>query len=67
MVAIFTGIIFVVFACLLTIDAMKNGVGKKRWFAIGLLIGPFAWPMLNVKKQMRLRQQSGTQIAFFKP
>ena len=67
MVVIFTGIVFVLFACLLAVDAMKNGVGKKRWFAIGLVIGPFAWPMLNMKKQMRLRQQIGNHVAFFTP
>ena len=53
-------------ACFISVDAMKNGVGKKRWFAMGLLMGPFAWPLLNVKKQMTLRKQSGINITYFR-
>ncbi|GAB2996178.1 hypothetical protein [Psychrosphaera aestuarii] len=53
-------------ACLLSVEAMKNGLGKKRWFFSGLLLGPVVWPMLNVKKQMMLRKQIGCAIVFLK-
>lgn len=66
MVAFVCFVVFVVSACLLTLDAMKNGVGKKRWFFTGLIVGPLAWPMLNMKKQMTLRRQSGFNIASFR-
>lgn len=48
------------------VDAMKHGAGKKRWFFTGLVIGPFAWPLLNVKKQMSLRKQVGNQVAYLR-
>ncbi len=51
---------------LLAIEGMKNGLGKKRWFFAGLMFGPTVWPMINVKKQMKLRKQHGFNIALFR-
>ncbi len=57
-------ILVLVSACIMTVEAMKNGLGKKRWFFSGLVLGPLVWPMLNVKKQMTLRKQQGMNIVF---
>ncbi|GAA0291620.1 hypothetical protein GCM10009128_07560 [Psychrosphaera haliotis] len=59
-------IVSILSACFLSIEAMKNGLGKKRWFFSGLVFGPMVWPMLNVKKQMLLRKQSGSGVVFLR-
>lgn len=33
-------------------QALKNAMGAKRWGAMGLLLGPFLWPMFNTHKRL---------------
>ncbi|WP_115718265.1 hypothetical protein [Gallaecimonas mangrovi] len=47
------------FAFLFYVDAIKGGLEPKQWALAGLLLGPIAWPLLQVKKQIWFRQVCG--------
>jgi hypothetical protein len=66
MLLIFFVVIAFVSGSLLAIEGMKNGLGKKRWFFAGLVFGPTVWPMLNVKKQMKIRKHYGFNVALLR-
>lgn len=33
-------------------QALKNAMGAKRWGFMGLLMGPFLWPMFRTHKRL---------------
>lgn len=43
------------FAVYIAFEAMKFGMCQRKWFVVGMCLGPLAWPMFNVKRQMKLR------------
>ena len=47
-------------------QAMKSGLGKKRWAVAGLIFGPVAWPMFLANKRMKARQFSCVNALIFK-
>jgi len=40
-------------------QALKSGLGRKRWAFAGLMFGPFIWPMFCMKKRMKVIQLFG--------
>ena len=63
-------VMFIVFcfSIYLAIEAMKSGMCEKRWFIAAMCLGPAAWPMFNVKRQMLLRKQQETgDIVCYRP
>jgi hypothetical protein len=40
-------------------QALKSGMGQKRWACAGLMFGPFIWPMFCMKKRMKCYQLFG--------
>ena len=47
-------------------EALKGGLGIKRWTFAGLLFGPLIWPMFTMKKRMRINQLFGLNDLLFK-
>jgi hypothetical protein len=41
------------------VQAIKTGLGAKRWAVAGLVFGPFILPMFKVKRHLALRKVSG--------
>ncbi|TKB44076.1 hypothetical protein [Thalassotalea mangrovi] len=41
-------------------QAVKSGLGYKRWTAAGLIFGPLVWPMFTMQKRMVIYRQHGT-------
>jgi hypothetical protein len=41
------------------VEAVKNAMGKKRWFVGGIIMGPMLFPMFNISKTVHLRKSSG--------
>lgn len=33
-------------------QALKNAMGAKRWALMGLIMGPFIWPLFNTHKRL---------------
>ncbi|MEW6983329.1 hypothetical protein AAD001_11825 [Colwelliaceae bacterium 6471] len=40
-------------------QALRNGLGRKRWAFAGLVFGPLTWPIFCMKKRMRINQLFG--------
>ncbi|WP_018690749.1 hypothetical protein [Algicola sagamiensis] len=40
-----------IFSLLLYFEAIKAGMPAKRWFVLGALTGPLAWPLFNVHRR----------------
>ncbi|MEW6989483.1 hypothetical protein AADZ91_02240 [Colwelliaceae bacterium 6441] len=40
-------------------QALKSGLGRKRWAFAGLVFGPFIWPMFSMKKRMKVNRLFG--------
>lgn len=40
-------------------QALKNGLGLKRWTLAGLVFGPLVWPMFCMKKRMKINKLFG--------
>jgi hypothetical protein len=41
-------------------QALRSGLGLKRWACAGLFFGPFIWPMFCMKKRMKENKLFGT-------
>ncbi len=46
------------FSIYVAIEAMKSGMSEKSWFIAGMCLGPFIWPMFNVKRKMALLKEA---------
>ncbi|GLX86682.1 hypothetical protein tloyanaT_29350 [Thalassotalea loyana] len=46
-------------ACFFYVQAVCNGLGKKRWAFAGLVFGPLLLPMFNMQKRMKVYRQYG--------
>jgi hypothetical protein len=47
-------------------QALKSGLGCKRWTLAGMLFGPFIWPMFCMKKRMKINKKFGLGGLIFK-
>jgi len=47
-------------------QALKNGLGYKRWTLAGMVFGPFIWPMFCMKKRMKINARFGFNSLIFK-
>lgn len=60
---VFVAAFVLIFSVYLAIEAMKAGMCKKKWFFAAMCLGPFIWPMFNMKKQMHFRKLQRQQKA----
>ncbi len=37
-------------------QALKGGLGSKRWALAGFVLGPIAWPMFCMQKRMKINK-----------
>ena len=58
-------IVGLVFSVFFYCQAMKSGLGRKRWACAGLMFGPFVWPMFNMKKRMKINKLFGFDYLLF--
>lgn len=56
---------FVLCSLYVCIEAVRNGMAKKRWLMAGLIMGPMMLPMFQISKKMALRKASGFENSFF--
>lgn len=47
-------------------EALKSGLGVKRWTFAGLLFGPLVWPMFTMNKRMKVNRLFGFNYLLFK-
>jgi hypothetical protein len=47
------------------VEAVRNGMAKKRWVTVGIVLGPMALPMFQVSKKMAIRKIIGYDSVFF--
>jgi len=40
-------------------QALKSGMGYKRWALAGFMFGPIAWPMFCMQKRMKICKKFG--------
>ncbi|TLU67663.1 hypothetical protein FE810_01575 [Thalassotalea litorea] len=40
-------------------QAIKSGLGYKRWTTAGLIFGPLVWPMFAMEKRLVIYRQHG--------
>lgn len=66
MLLFFSVVISVICALFFYVQATMSGLGRKRWALAGMLIGPFAWPMFNMKKRMLMNHFISYNSVLFK-
>jgi len=59
-------VIGIVCAAFFHCQALKSGLGLKRWTFAGLLFGPFVWPMFCMKKRMKINKLFGLDYLIFR-
>lgn len=47
------------------VETVRNGMAKKRWVTVGIVLGPMALPMFQISKKMALRKVIGYDSIFF--
>ena len=47
-------------------QALKSGLGLKRWTFAGMIFGPFIWPMFCMKKRMKINRMFGLNDLIFR-
>jgi hypothetical protein len=47
-------------------QALRSGLGLKRWACAGLVFGPFIWPMFCMKKRMKMNKMFGFNTLILK-
>jgi len=47
-------------------QALKSGLGYKRWTVAGMLFGPFIWPMFCMQKRMKITKKFGFNCLILK-
>ena len=52
-------LIGVICAAFFYCQALKSGLGLKRWTLAGLVFGPLVWPMFCMKKRMKMNKLFG--------
>ncbi|EKE76224.1 hypothetical protein B3C1_04930 [Gallaecimonas xiamenensis 3-C-1] len=57
---------FPAFSLLFYIEALKGGIRPRYWALVGLVTGPFAWPMLQARKRLWWRQVCGYSGILFR-
>jgi hypothetical protein len=53
------GVISVLCSMFFYCQALRSGLGLKRWACAGLVFGPFIWPMFCMKKRMKVNELFG--------
>ncbi len=56
------GVCAVFFYC----QALKSGLGYKRWTLAGMVFGPFIWPMFCMQKRMKINKKFGFNSLIFR-
>lgn len=59
-------VVALVFSVFFYCQALKSGLGRKRWAFAGLIFGPFIWPMFTMKKRMKVNRLFGFDCLIFK-
>jgi len=60
------GIVSFICASFFYCQALKSGLGRKRWAFAGLFFGPFVWPMFCMKKRMKINKLFGFNYLIFR-
>ena len=47
-------------------QALRSGLGLKRWACAGLVFGPLVWPMFCMEKRMKVNQLFGFNTLILK-
>jgi hypothetical protein len=47
-------------------QAIKSGLGYKRWTLAGIVFGPLIWPMFCMQKRMKINKRFGFNYLIFK-
>ncbi len=47
-------------------QALKSGLGYKRWTLAGMVFGPLIWPMFCMQKRMKINKKFGFDCLIFK-
>jgi len=55
-----------IFAAFFYCQALKSGLGRKRWAFAGLMFGPFVWPMFCMNKRMKVNKLFGFDYLIFR-
>ena len=63
MLLVFALVFVLCFSVYLSIEAMKAGMGERKWFFAAMCLGPLIWPMFNMIKQMHFRKLQMQQKA----
>jgi len=58
-VLLLISLIGVICASFFYCQALKSGLGLKRWTLAGLFFGPLVWPMFCMKKRMKINKLFG--------
>lgn len=56
---------FILCTFYLLVETVRNGMAKKRWVTVGIILGPMALPMFQISKKMALRKAIGYNSAYF--
>jgi len=59
-------VIALIFSVFFYCQALKSGLGRKRWAFAGFMFGPFVWPMFNMKKRMKVYRLFGFDCLIFR-
>jgi len=47
-------------------QALKSGLGYKRWTLAGMIFGPLLWPMFCMQKRMKINKKFGFNYLIFR-
>jgi hypothetical protein len=64
MLALFV-VVGLVWAVFFYCEALKSGLGYKRWTLAGMVFGPFVWPMFCMQKRMKVNKKFGFSCLIF--
>jgi hypothetical protein len=61
-------LVFVGFICAIFFycQALRSGLGYKRWTLAGMIFGPLIWPMFCMQKRMKINKKFGFNYLIFK-
>ncbi|AOW78027.1 hypothetical protein A3Q34_14955 [Colwellia sp. PAMC 20917] len=63
---LFLAVVSVVCSMFFYCQALRSGLGLKRWACAGLVFGPFIWPMFCMKKRMKMNEMFGFNTLILK-
>ncbi|WP_448563911.1 hypothetical protein [Thalassotalea ganghwensis] len=66
MLVLVVSVIAIVFSIFFYCQALKSGLGRRRWAFAGLVFGPAIWPMFCMKKRMKINRLFGFDYTIWK-